>query len=93
MKIPHERLECRAASDRTLALLRAAALRFADQPSLAAAWLHGPHPLLFGASPAAAAWYSARLAEYATFLLESGMSEQGTPQQGSGVADASGEHL
>lgn len=59
----------RASATRTLALMRAAAACFANQPFAAAAWLHDPHPLLLGASPAAAAWFSERLARYAEFLL------------------------
>jgi len=62
-------LENRAAAARTLALMRAAAVRFTDQPFVAAAWLHGPHPLLLGATPAEAAWFSGRLARYAALLL------------------------
>ncbi len=58
-----------ASAARTLDLLRFAARCFQDQPSLAAAWLHGPHPLLLGAIPAEAAWFSGRLACYAALLL------------------------
>lgn len=61
--------EHRASVSRTLALMRAAAASFADQPFMAAEWLHSPHPLLLGASPAAAAWCSTRLARYAALLL------------------------
>lgn len=49
--------------------MRAAAASFIDQPLMAAAWLHSPHPLLLGASPAAAAWFSRCLARYAALLL------------------------
>lgn len=49
--------------------MRAAAASFVDQPLMAAAWLHGPHPLPLGASPAAAAWFSRRLARYTALLL------------------------
>jgi len=69
-------LEREAAAERTVALLQSAARHFAGQPSVAAVWLHRPHPLLLGASPAAAAWYSERLAEYATLLLENDTFEQ-----------------
>lgn len=86
MKTPREQAERQAASDRTLALLQAAARRFPAQPRLAAAWLHDPHPLLLGASPAAAAWYSARTAEYATLLLEADTSEQVAYESGFGGA-------
>lgn len=62
-------LEHEDSATRTLALMRAAAASFADHPFTAAAWLHDPHPLLLGASPAAAAWFSERLALYGALLL------------------------
>ena len=55
---------------RVLALLRAATAAFPGQPTAAGAWLHAPHARLLGATPAAAAWYSGRLAALATSILD-----------------------
>ncbi|HEY9471097.1 MAG TPA: hypothetical protein VIQ76_15940 [Propionibacteriaceae bacterium] len=58
-----------AAVRRTLALARLVAKRYGEVPTLGCAWLHGPHRLLLGATPAEAAWFSPRLARYASLLL------------------------
>lgn len=73
-------LERRSPAARTLALMRAAAASFADQPIMAASWLHGPHPLLLGATPAAAAWFSGHLARYAALLLAHDTAAVQTPR-------------
>jgi hypothetical protein len=63
------RADRRAAQARTRALLRAAAAAYPFSADQAAAWLHAPHTLLLGATPAAAAWSGERLAAVATLLL------------------------
>jgi hypothetical protein len=59
------------AAERTRTLMRATATAFPQDPYMAQAWLLTPHPDLLGATPAAAAWYSDRLAQFAMLLLES----------------------
>ena len=60
------------AAGRVLRLLHAAAAAF-DDPHAASAWLHAPHEALLGVTPAAAAWYGPRTADYAMRVLEATM--------------------
>jgi hypothetical protein len=81
MRLPDSTREREAAQKRTLTLLDAAANRFPDQPVAASAWLNSPHAMLFGVTPAAAAWASEPLARYATWLLEYDAWEERVPER------------
>jgi hypothetical protein len=75
MLTPREEAERAMAAERTRSLLRATAAAFPRDPYVAQAWLLSPHPDLLGATPATAAWFSARLAQFAMLLLESDAPE------------------
>ena len=55
--------------DRVQALLKAAMAAFPGDPVAACRWLRTANPLLLGATPAAAAWHSERLAHLAHTAL------------------------
>lgn len=69
MPTPQDEAERASAEDRTRRLIRAAAAAFQD-PLRAQKWLVDPHPALRDVPPAAAAWYSDRVAEFVEHLLE-----------------------